>query len=59
MSRYHIFHGEPMPLPASSCTTCGYNHRFRDPSNPWQHISHLLHHFPHLARLTADLPDPF
>jgi hypothetical protein len=54
-----IFHGEPMPEPASSCKVCGCNHRFRDPSNPWQHISHLLSYFPHLVRLTTSLPDPF
>jgi hypothetical protein len=59
MSRYEIFHGDPMPTLASSCKKCGCNHRFRDPSNPWQHISNLLPYFPHLARLTSRLPGPF
>ena len=58
-SRHHIFHGEPMPILASSCMTCGKNHRFRAPSNPWPQISHLLAYFPHLARLAQPAPAPF
>ena len=59
MPRHHIFHGEPMPTPASWCKTCGGNDRFHDPSNPWLQLSPLLTYFPHLARLTRILPDPF
>jgi hypothetical protein len=57
MSRHHIFHGEPM-TPASSCETRD-DLRFPDPSTPWPQIIRLLAHFPHLARLTRTLPDPF